>query len=72
MTQRFYMCLAENGSKPPTFRHNDIESASKEAERLARVHGGKVHVLASVATVEKTDVRWARHEPPTDDDDIPF
>ena len=69
---RFYMCLAENGSHPPTVRHGSIDLASKEAERLTRAPGGKVHVLASVATVEKTDVRRDRHEPPTDEDDIPF
>ena len=53
-------------------QHDSLDSAAKEAERLARALGDKVHVLASVATVEKTDVRWDRHEPPTDEDDIPF
>ena len=74
MIERYYMCLAENGNVPPRKRHASPDDAKKEAERLARTLGGKVHVLASVATVEKTDVHWERHRPNnTDDgDDIPF
>jgi hypothetical protein len=71
MIDRFYMCLAENGTHPPRHRHSSPEAAKQEAERLARTIGGKVHVLASVASVEKTDVRWEKHEP-VSDDDIPF
>ena len=71
MTDRFYMCLAEKGDRAPSHRHSSPEAAKQEAERLARVLGGKVHVLASVATVEKSDVHWEKHGP-VSDDDIPF
>ena len=70
MTDRFYMCFVEGGNSP-THQHTTPESAETEAERLARVTGRKVHVLASVASCQKTDVQWEKHTP-VNDDDIPF
>lgn len=72
MSVRFYMCLAENGSHPPQARHYDPETAHREAERLARTLGGKVYVLAALAVVEKTDVRWETLKDTDSDDDLPF
>lgn len=70
---RFYMCFAERGTHPPSVRHHTSQQAKDEAERLARRLGGKVHVLALVGTVEKTDVRWERPSDEEDEeDDIPF
>lgn len=50
----------------PSYRHSTYQSALKEAERLARLHGGKFHVLTQSATVEKIDVKVTEY------DGIPF
>lgn len=36
--EKFWMVYLENGNNP-TFRHNSVESAAKEAERLTRQTG---------------------------------
>lgn len=71
MTDRFYMCFVE-GSGSPTVKHPTPEIAKTEAERLARMTGHRVHVLASVASCQKTDVQWDRHDGRPEDDTIPF
>jgi hypothetical protein len=70
----FYMLYLEGGGAP-TFKHEGQGAkvaAKAEAERLARAHPGRrVHMLRSVGSVIKSDVRWsgADEEP---SDDIPF
>ncbi len=52
----FWMVL---GSGVPVFRHNSLQAARKEAERLAKQHVGQSFtVLESVATVRAEGVSW--------------
>ena len=43
----FFMVFVE-GERNPTFRHSTIESAEREAERLARELRKKSYVLCSI------------------------
>ena len=53
----FYLVWRENSnSGTPTYKHTSYSSAKAECERLTRLHGGKFHILAHVATAEKIDV----------------
>lgn len=59
MTDRFWLvCNPERIQfHPPSFKHTDFNSASAEAERLARENPGQeFHVLASVESYQKHDV----------------
>jgi hypothetical protein len=78
MRSFFYMLYVEGGGAP-TKKHegDDAEaSAKREAERLARLTGQRVHVLRSVASCIKNDVQWRSADPaerPADEDgEIPF
>lgn len=52
----FWMVI---GSGVPNFRHDSLESAKKEAERLAKQQPGQgFTVLESVATVKTVGVSW--------------
>lgn len=42
------------------YRHDNKESAEKEAIRMAREHGGEFHVLAAVSAFKKTDIQEKR------------
>lgn len=53
----FFMLYVE-GAGAPTFRHYSLSSASIEAERLARVTGRKVHLLAQVDSCQVGPVKW--------------
>lgn len=67
MEGQFFMVWREgSNSSTPTYRHTTYQSALNEAERLARLHGGKFHVLMHVATAEKMDVKITEYSP------IPF
>lgn len=69
MVNVFWMVL---GSGQPTFHHATLESAKREAERLARLHPGSTFtVLQSVCQVVKSDVSWETHQI-DDGTDIPF
>lgn len=73
--QGFWMVWNPQG-RAPTFKHQSAESASREAERLARLMPGtEFHVLMSVADVrlEPQPLAWTQHlRPETDDEDLPF
>lgn len=57
--EKFWMVYLENGNNP-TFRHNSVESAAKEAERLTRQTGRRAFVLESKQVVELSElpVKW--------------
>jgi hypothetical protein len=75
--KRFWMVL---GAETPTFRHVEIDTAIKEAERLANANPGKEFiVLESVAACRRQTVAWAKHvvdpnypEMERDGDGVPF
>jgi len=56
---------------PATYpvRHCSEEIAFNEAERLARIHGGKFFVLEAIGASAKVEVQTARFD---DGDGIPF
>ena len=68
---KFWMVV---GLGTPTVRHTSWESAKQEAERLARMNPGQSFtVMSSIATVTKSDVRWAMNGDDEDDEQvIPF
>ncbi len=71
-----YLLLAENGSRPPEFRHNNYHSACSEALRLAHNLSCKVEVLEVVASVEDVEVPVTKTQKKliefAKEDDIPF
>lgn len=69
MQPDFYLVWKEGSNgHTPTYRHGSYPSAKRECERLTREHGGKFHILAHIATAEKTDVTFTEIKI----DDIPF
>lgn len=67
----YWFVWCHNGGGP-TYKHQTLESACAEAERLARLNPGEeFHVLKSVRSVMKTDVAWSDHSHDPDLD-IPF
>lgn len=70
MKKGFFMVWREGGGVP-TYQHESLDSAKKEAARLCRLHGGTFHVLKSEGTIQKIDVSWERHAHDADFD-IPF
>lgn len=67
---KFWMVL---GSGPPTHRHETLESAKKEAERLASLYKGhRFVILESIAECcTPPAVEWFEHEE-KDLDSVPF
>lgn len=67
--KQFWMVWSENG-RAPTYRHYELESAKKEAERLALVDPGTTFfVLEAVECCEKMTVQWSTA---SDVDEPPF
>ncbi len=66
--EKFWMVYLENGNSP-TFRHNSIESARQEAERLTRQTGRRAYVLETRQAVElaPAPVKWTE----TDEEPVP-
>lgn len=68
MIHEFFWMVWREGGTAPTFKHNDMNAAAKEAERLARLNPGETfHVMECIASCAKTDVNWSWGR-----DDIPF
>lgn len=71
MTQRpFWIVFCPTGPTPPTVKHQDVGSATREAERLARAHRGQeFYVMESHSGFVVDDIHRIRF---VDDDSIPF
>lgn len=68
----FWMIYGE-GQSAPTVKHHYLSEAKREAERLARTHGGRFYILQAIAECERTDLRWD-YVPLNEiaDDSVPF
>jgi hypothetical protein len=54
---KFWIVMsAANGPSPRPYRHERKFSARIEAERLARMHGGKFYVLEAITATERKDI----------------
>ena len=67
------------GQREPAYRHEDYDSAAREASRLARNHPGTAFVvLEAITAVIKSDLIMRRYRAPLGvgntegSDDIPF
>ena len=71
--QKFWMVV---GRGTPVVKHASLTQAMEEASRLARENAGqRFTILQSVASVERADLMWSRHESALDMDEsgyIPF
>jgi len=67
--EKFFMVYVE-GCATPTYKHDSIESAEKEAKRLSTLFGKKAYVLCTVKSVQDTqyDIKDCR----PDGSDLPF
>lgn len=65
--KKFWTCWVDGSSGGYGYRHESLESAKKEAERLATIYEGKaVFVMAFIGAAVVNRVRW---EIPND---VPF
>ncbi|WP_211660251.1 hypothetical protein [Pedobacter nototheniae] len=48
--------MTANGTTPPRYTHNNIESAIQEAKRLHLLHNVEVKILKVVGVVKKVEV----------------
>jgi hypothetical protein len=74
MSQKpFWMVWNERGHAP-TYKHETLQSARTEAERLARNNPTHVfHVLSLYGSCAKNDVQWIVRDTQQDmDEEIPF
>lgn len=71
MKNPFFMVYLE-GERTPTFKHESVERATTEAERLARVHKKKAYVLCTIKSVELNEFKTEDLRPRKKDDDLPF
>lgn len=68
---RFWVVWNERGGSP-TVQHAQKSEAMREARRLAvKCPGEQFHVLESVCTIVKDDVRVISHDGERDED-VPF
>lgn len=73
MTTRnsFYIVWSPTGPTPPRHRHDDFDSADREAKRLARVHpGNEFFVMGAVRSAKVNDLIVTNYH--VIDDLIPF
>jgi len=68
--QTFWLVWSPTGMQSPRFRHASEESATKEAERLARAHHGQLFVVLEAKSARRVDdmVRTTF----VDESEIPF
>lgn len=57
----FYFVWNPQGSIPNR-KHEMLESAKAEAERIARKTGQRIIILKSVCDVVVSDVHWTKHK----------
>lgn len=68
--QTFWLVWSPTGLRSPSFRHGSEESATAEAERLARQHTGRLFVVLEAKSARRVDdmVRTTF----VDESEIPF
>ncbi len=67
----FWLVWSPQGTHPPEYRHTNVTSATHEAERLARLHPGRVFfVLQSVCARQLNDMHRVDLRPEITD--LPF
>lgn len=66
--KKFYMVFLEGGHNP-TFKHDTIDNAEKEAKRLAKLYNKKAYVLC---TIKSFEINEYIIEDLRDDNSIPF
>ncbi|PXW28238.1 hypothetical protein [Paraburkholderia caballeronis] len=68
--QTFWLVWSPTSERPPRFRHGSEESATKEAERLARANPGQMFVVLEAKAARRVDdmVRTTF----VDESEIPF
>ncbi len=55
MTALHYLVWKKNGGRKPCFKHQTLEAAMAEANRICSETGAKFHVLAVAAEVAPDD-----------------
>lgn len=70
MINPFYMVFLE-GCDTPAYKHNSIESAQLEAERLCLLHNRKAYVLCTIKSIEKIKP-FAIQDMRPQGEDLPF
>ncbi len=71
MRNPFFMVFLE-GENTPSFKHANINSATTEAERLARVHRKKAYVLCTIKSIELNEFKTEDLRPIEEKDNLPF
>lgn len=56
MTNKFWAVWKENGGGAPQKRHENLDSAKKEAARLARQEGHRYYVLEVIGIVAPVEI----------------
>lgn len=64
----FYMIYVE-GCATPTYKHQNIDSAQKEAERLSTLYKKKAYILGAIKSVENVQFNVVELSL---NDDLPF
>lgn len=73
-----YMLLTSNGTKPPRYKHETLDSAQNEAIRLCNLHNCSVEILEVIGRVMKKEVPVTELKTviemnkETQEDDLPF
>jgi hypothetical protein len=60
------------GERTPVFKHEDVDRATTEAQRLARTHRKKAFVLCTIKSIELDEFKTEDLRPNKEDDDFPF
>ena len=62
MTKQVFFCVYVEGGRAPIVKHDSLESAEKEAKRLAEIHGIETFVLATIKSfkLNKFEVKDCR------------
>ena len=69
MKETFFMVYVQNGDSP-TYKHDSIESAEKEAKRLAKLLNKKAFVLTTLKSFEINEYTINDCRP--ENSDLPF
>lgn len=79
--EKQFLLMTANGTTPPRYTHNNLDSAISEAKRLHEQHNTDVKILMVVGVVKKEPVPVTKLETvvkmqpfllPDDNDDLSF